>query len=98
VAGSDSSEQLTKDKLQTAEAVLSLGLVVVRELSHKGMATVFLNADGQVEICPFGEMALDIMPQEEALAILLDRNYSDEQLVAYLKGRKAREVHNGQGW
>jgi spore germination protein GerM len=92
VAGSDTSEQLTKDKLQTAEAVLSLGLIVVRELYDKGIATVFINTEGQVEICPNGEVELDGLTQEDALSVLLDRGYDDVQLLAYIKGRKAREA------
>lgn len=96
MAGFDPSEQLTKNNLQTAEAVLSLGLIVVRQLQERGIATVFINAEGQVEICPFGEMELDGIAQEDALEILVERGYQDEQLFAYLRGRKAREaVSNG---
>lgn len=95
MAGNDSSEQLTRDNLQTAEAVLGLGLIVVRELHQKGVATVFINEDGQVEICPYGEVELDGVSQDDALGVLLDRGYNDEQLFAYLKGRKAREANHG---
>ena len=52
-------EKLSKDNLQTAEAVLSLGLVVVRELHEHGIATVFINSHGEVEICPAREIELD---------------------------------------
>lgn len=83
-------ETLSQDRLQTAEAVLSLGLVVVKELQEKRIATVFLNDEGQVELCPPGEYLLDSLPEQDALVSLLDQGYSDEQLTAYLKGRNAR--------
>ncbi len=84
-------KKLQKDGLQTAEAVLGLGLVVVKELQEKGIATVFINSDNEIELCLPGEYPLDALPQEEALDRLLSANYSDDQLIAYLKGRKARE-------
>lgn len=89
-------EVLTRSKLQTAEAVLSLGVVVVKQLEERGIATVFLNLKGEVELCPDGELQLDTIPQDDAIATLLDKGYTDEQLVAYLKGRLARETRNGQ--
>lgn len=93
MAGTDTSEELTKTKLQSAEAVLSLGLIVVKQLQQKGIVTIFINADGKIEFCPFGEIELDGMSQDDALGILLDRGYTDEQLMAYLNGRKSRETH-----
>lgn len=95
MAGFDISGRLTKDNLQTADAVLGLGLVAVRELLSKGMVTLFINDAGQVEICPPGEVELDGLEEADALSVLLDRGYSDEQLMAYMKGRKTREVLNG---
>jgi hypothetical protein len=83
-------EKLSQNRLQTAEAVLSLGLVVVKGLQERRIATVFLNDDGDVELCPPGEYLHDALSEEDALMKLLDQGYSDEQLVAYLKGRKAR--------
>jgi hypothetical protein len=85
-----SDKKITKEGLQTAEAVLGLGLVVVRELQTRGIATVFVNGSGEIELCPPGEYALDTFPKEEALDTLLEASYSDEQLEAYLKGRAAR--------
>lgn len=83
-------KKLSKDGLQTAEAVLGVGLVVVKELQERGIVTVFVNTGGEVEICLPGEYALDALPEDEALTTLLENNYSDEQLMAYLKGRNAR--------
>lgn len=85
-------EKLSQDKLQTAESVLTLGLIVVRELLQKGVVSVFLNSDGVAELLPPGELELDGLPQDDALAILLDRGYEDEQLMAYVVGRMAREA------
>lgn len=83
-------KKLSKGGLQTAEAVLSVGLVVVKELQERGIVTVFVNSDGDIEVCPPGEHALDAIPEDEALTTLLEGNYSDEQLMAYMKGRNAR--------
>jgi hypothetical protein len=88
-------EKLSRDRLQTAEAVLSLGLVVVRELQEHGIATVFLNSEGMAELCPSGEHVLDALPEEEAVGALLEKSYSDDQLMAYLKGRTSRAKING---
>ena len=95
MAGFDISGRITKDNLQTADAVLGLGLIVVRELTDRGTVTLFVNEEGLVEICPHGEVELDGVDQEDALSVLLDRGYTDEQLLAYIKGRKARENQHG---
>lgn len=95
MAGFDITGRLTKDNLQSADAVLGVGLVAVKELYERGIVVLFLNETGQLEICPAGEMELDGLAQEDALAVLLDKGYTDEQLMAYMKGRKAREAHNG---
>lgn len=89
------ADKLHRDNLQTAEAVLSLGLTVVRELHENSVATVFLNQFGQVEVCPAGELELDGVDEGIALSTLLERGYQDEQLVAYLMGRKTREARRG---
>ena len=89
-------EKLSKDKLQTANAVLSLGLIVVKELDERGVATVFINEDGEVELALPGEIELDELPEDQAMDMLLDRNYEEEQIVAYLRGRTARKAHRGQ--
>lgn len=69
-----------------------MGLVVVRELSQRGIVTVFMNDKGEAELCPFEEMELDLMTEAQALDILLERNCSDEELMAYTMGRQAREA------
>ncbi len=93
MAGFDLSGRLTKDTLNSADAVLGLGLIAAKALLEKGTVSFFLNKEGQVEVCPVGELELDGLEQEDALAVLLDRGYSDEQLMAYLQGREARGTH-----
>lgn len=90
-----SEEKLTRENLQTAEAILSLGLVVVKELSSSGITVVFINENGEVERCTAFEMYLDLTSQDKALEALIEVGYSDEQLLVYLKGRKARGKLSG---
>lgn len=85
--------KVTRDNLQTADAVLGLGLVIVKTLHEQGIVSVFINADGQVELCPLGEIELDSLSEGQALDTLIDRGYEEAQLMAYLRGRAARETH-----
>lgn len=85
---------INKNNLLSAESVLGIGLVMTKELMEHRIATVFLNELDQVEICPNGEMELDSHEQEYAIHALLNKGYNDEQLLAYLTGRKARQVIN----
>lgn len=59
--------------------------------------TLFINSNGEVEICPPGEVGLDGLPEDAALSILIDRQYTDEQLAVYLRGREARSSHSSPG-
>lgn len=86
-------EKLSKDTLRTANAVLSLGLIVVKELDERGVATVFINEAGEVELALPGELELDALEEDQALGVLMDRGYEDEQLLAYLRGRNARKAN-----
>lgn len=83
-------DDLTQDRLLSPDAVLTLGALVAKLLHEKRIVSLFLNEDGVVELCPDGELQLDGETEEAALGKLLDRGYGDEQLLAYLKGRKAR--------
>ena len=83
-------DDLTLDRLPTPDAVLTLGALVVRALQDKGIVTLFVNGDGVVELCLPGELELDALPEDAVLQVLLDKGYSDKQLLAYLKGRKVR--------
>lgn len=86
------NDDLTLERLPTAEAVLTLGALAVRILQEHGIVTLFMNKDSVVEICAPGELELDALPEEQALERLLERNYSDKQLIVYLKGREARAM------
>ena len=84
-------DDLTRERLPTPEAVLTLGAVVVRALQERGVVTLFVNLGGVVELCPPHEVELDGLPEEEAIQVLVARGYADKLLVAYLKGREARK-------
>lgn len=82
---------IIKNNLNSAEAVLGIGLVMAKELLEHGIATVFLNAQDQIEMCPFGEIELDSQEQDYAIHALINKGYNDDQLLAYLTGRKTRQ-------
>lgn len=86
---------LTKDNLQTAEAVFSLGLVIVRALQEGKPVVIFFNKDSQVELAPYEEILLDSLMEESAVEALLGKKYEDEQILAYLAGRRARVGSHG---
>jgi hypothetical protein len=92
-------DELTRERLPTAEAVITLGALAVRALQQHGVVTIFMNQEGVAEICAPGEIELDAFPEADAIGVLLDRGYQDEQLVAYLRGREARRptAQNGDG-
>jgi hypothetical protein len=84
-------DDLTRERLPTPEAVLTLGAIVVRALQEKGVVTLFVNLGGIVELCPPHEVELDGLPEEEAIQALVSRGYADELVITYLKGREARK-------
>lgn len=84
-------ELLTMEKLASAPSVLTLGALVVNTLQEHRVVTLYVNRDGVVQLCPPGEIQLDGLPENEAIQILSSSGYSDEQLIAYLKGRDDRK-------
>lgn len=82
---------ITSRDLEQPESVLSIGAVAVAQLRAKGQVLFFLNAQDEVEIADPQELALDALPEKEAIQALLERGYDDERLVTYLKGREARK-------
>jgi len=90
-----SVDDLTKERLPTPEALLTLGALVVRGLQEKGVITLFINLHDVVELCPPGEIEMDGLPENAAITALLEKGYTDKQLVGYLKGREAREARRG---
>jgi hypothetical protein len=83
-------ENLTVENLRTPAALIALGTIAVTALQERGIVTIFVTAEGKVELCPPGEIELDSLPEAEALDRLLDRGYSDPEIVMYLRGRDAR--------
>jgi hypothetical protein len=86
-----SVDDLTKERLPTPEAVLTLGALAVRALQEHGILTLFINEKGIVELCPPGELEMDGLSEQDAIVALGERGYTDERLVGYLKGREARK-------
>lgn len=80
---------LSRDNLASAEACFGLGMVIAKALPE-GPVTIFLNQDGNVELVPYEEVLLDSVAEEVAVEQLLDRDYEDTQVLAYLAGRRAR--------
>ena len=72
------------------ESVQALGTIARARLWEDGAVILFLNRSMQVECVPLSEVRLDASPEEDAIRALQARNYDDEQLVSYLKGRDAR--------
>jgi hypothetical protein len=83
-------DDLTKDRLRTREAVLTLGALAAKKLLEDEAVVLHLGQDGVVQVCPLHEVQLDGLEEDEALKRLLDRGYNDDGLIEYLKGRTAR--------
>lgn len=83
-------EILSRNNLQTAEAVFSLGMAIVRALQEGKPVAIYFNQEGNVELAPYEEVLLDATEEEDAVSALLQGSYSDEQILAYLAGRRAR--------
>jgi uncharacterized protein (UPF0261 family) len=81
--------------LDTPQAITALGTVGANLLQIAGQVTFFVNQEGLIELAPPGEVELDGVGLQEALAALLERSYDDSQLKLYLRGREAR-LHNAQ--
>lgn len=91
----DQEQPLTRSQLGSIAGITHLGLVVARCLLSRGTVTIFLNADHGVEIAPHHEVALDSLPESDALARLINLGYGDDQLKGYLSGRDARMRNHG---
>jgi hypothetical protein len=81
---------ITLENISSDQAIVGLGVIVSTALRAYGGITVFINSEGAVEVAPFKESALDSIPEDHALSVLMDAGYSDSKLAAYLKGRDAR--------
>ncbi len=80
------------------ESTILLGALVIRQLRARGQCSFFVNREGVIEIANPVELALD--SQEEATAILhlaREHKYTDEQLIAYMRGREDRALFHPSG-
>ncbi len=84
-------DMLTVDRLPTAEAVLTLGAIVVRTLQEQRIAVLFVADDGSVQVCPPAELQLDALPEDVAIASLLEQGHEEQSIIVYLRGRSARQ-------
>lgn len=69
---------------------MTLGALAVRVLQEHGVVSMFVSSDGKIELCPPGEIELDVLDEQEAISKLTERGYGESQMVSYLKGRDAR--------
>lgn len=75
----------------TLPGVLVLGALTLRQLSASKTCTFMLNSSNEIELAHPAEIGLDLLPEEQALQILMQQlNYTDSQLVSYLKAREYR--------
>lgn len=84
------TQDLTKDKLNTDAAVLILGALAAGALQDRGMVTFYVAADGSIYLAPPSATELDLIPEREAIQLLLLRGHSEAEVEAYLRGRDAR--------
>jgi hypothetical protein len=87
-------EKLTKEGLDKPNGVFALGITVAKDLAESNLSILFINLDGEVERCSYAEILLDAEGEEHAINQLLNREYTDEMIIMYLKGRKARHASN----
>lgn len=82
---------LTLQEASKSEGIIILGALTLKQLQARGQCTFFVNADGVIELANPVELSLDAHSEEHALQVLFRQyQYSDEQMLAYLKGRSAR--------
>lgn len=89
---SDSQEgtPLSRDRLFTQEGLHTLAVVAATLLKDSGVAHLFVNDRGLIEVALPGEVLLDGLPEAEALRRLAELGYEDAALAEYLRGRDAR--------
>ena len=82
---------MKKESLKEAGNILAIGALAARTLFDEGQVTLFIGLNGEVELAKKGEVELDSMEELKSINTLKERNYSDEDLILYLKGRDARK-------
>lgn len=94
----ETTAQLSLLVAETPSGVLLLGALTVKQLKARGVCSYFVNREGTIELVHPLELALDYLPESDALRILYEQHkYTDDQLTAYLKGREARLPLGGEG-
>ena len=68
----------------------AIGGLVIYELLKRGGIAFFFNENDVLELATLEEVALDGLPEDEAIGKLIDKSKSNEDIRAYLVGRKAR--------
>ena len=88
------NDPLTLPRATRPEGILILGTLAVKQLQANRVACFFLNAEGVVEIVPPVELAMDYLPENQALHHLTRQHqYTDQQLALYMKARDARKAN-----
>lgn len=85
-------QAITISDLQSTSAISALGLVAATMLQKHGTITLQVSASGRIEVVPTGELELDRLPEQEALADLVMRGYTDQQMAEYLRQRNDRLI------
>lgn len=84
------TRRLHKADLSNKGTPTVLGFIVARQLMEYGESTLYLDAEGFVAVAAPGEIALDSLPEEMAINTLVSKEWSDEEVADYLRGRDAR--------
>lgn len=85
-----SSKPLLVSQVGTTKGVTALGLIAARVLQEHGTVVFQALATGAVVVVPHRELALDDIPEPEALHLLVADGYTDQQLADYLVARDSR--------
>ena len=82
---------LNKELLFTKVGLETLALISAGALQELGIVSLFLNAQGDVEVAPPGELEADGLSENDAILLLLVKGYDSGSLAGYLAGRDARD-------
>lgn len=85
--------KLRIDALNSSRAISALGLVAGKMLLATKQVTLQVSRSGFIEIVPPGELELDLLEEQSALRVLVDRGYTDQQMASYLAQRADRNAH-----
>jgi hypothetical protein len=84
------STPLRINALEGVPAISALGVVAARMLQQQLIVTLMVARDGSIQVVPDGELQLDSCNEEDALATLVQKGYTDAQLYQYLEQRSVR--------